>query len=235
MPKNNSPWIYDVRTDRWDLRKVDGPAPGNSYASILVYIPSSKKMFYFRGGGTKDAWSYDPQANSWSDLKPKGPPPPFGIDSVACLDPKRERIYFGGGYYPVAPGPSAFWCYDIKSNTWIDLQPKGKPCGGCNRYGPNQAVMNYDEVNDAVVLFYHRLPLVPPDGDFNPGTKALGIYVYDPAANAWTETPQPMPKEIGACPSSFYSPELNAHFLHCASDSGDDGVMSVYRYKRAKP
>jgi len=33
MPKNNSPWLYDVRTGQWDLRKVEGPSPGNVLAS----------------------------------------------------------------------------------------------------------------------------------------------------------------------------------------------------------
>ena len=42
-----------------------------------------------------------------------------------------------------------------------------------------------------------------------------------------------MPKEIAACPSGFYDPDLNAHFVHVASDSGDNGIMWVYRYKKA--
>jgi hypothetical protein len=41
--------------------------------------------------------------------------------------------------------------------------------------------MNYDSVNDAVVLCYH------PTGDKSKA-EATGIYVYDPAANAWSET-----------------------------------------------
>jgi hypothetical protein len=40
-----------------------------------------------------------------------------------------------------------------------------------------------------------------------------------------------VPKELCKAPSSFYDPELNAHFIHCAGDSADDGMMLVYRYK----
>ncbi len=32
---------------------------------------------------------------------PKGPPPPFGLDASACLDTRRNRVYLGGGYFPV--------------------------------------------------------------------------------------------------------------------------------------
>jgi len=33
-------------------------------------------------------------------------------------------------------------------------------------------------------------------------------------------------------PNGFYDPELNAHFYHVASDSGDDGEFWACRYKR---
>ena len=72
----------------------------------------------------------------------------------------------------------------------------------------------------------------PPDGDVHPGVESRGVYVYDPVANVWTENPLAMPKEIGQCPSGFYSPELNAHFVHVAGDSADNGIMWVYRYKK---
>jgi hypothetical protein len=232
-PSSCSPWMYDANTGKFELHKVKGPAPSFGKADVLVYVPGIKKSFYYHGGA-KDAWLYDAQKNSWTHVMPKGPPPPFGLDASACFDPKRNRVYIGGGYYPVAPGASAFWCYDVDTNAWLDLQPKGKPCLGCNRYGPNQALMHYDSANDVVVLFYQRLPGAPPDGPVNPGAKALGIYIYDPAANAWSETPLPLAKEIGQCPNGFYSPDMNAHFIHCAGDSADNGITSAYRYKAAR-
>jgi hypothetical protein len=42
-----------------------------------------------------------------------------------------------------------------------------------------------------------------------------------------------MPKAIGQCPSGFYNSDLNAHFLHVAGDSDDNGVMWVYRHRPA--
>jgi hypothetical protein len=78
-----------------------------------------------------------------------------------------------------------------------------------------------------VVVFYHG------NVGTNTEQKGRGVFVYDPAANAWADGPRTVPKEFCKCPSSFYDPELNAHFIHCAGDSADDGVMLVYRYKKA--
>lgn len=230
-PSNCSPFMFNVDSGKFELHKIEGAFPGIGKADVLVYLPAIKKTFYYHGSAA-DAWLYDAKTNIWSRLTPAGPPPPFGIDANACLDLKRNRIYLGGGYYPVAPGRSAFWCYDVESNAWVNLAPNGKPCLGCNRYGPNHALMHYDSANDVVVLFYHRLPQAPPDGDVNPGAKARGVYVYDPTSNSWSEGPLPLAEEIGQCPNGFYSADLNAHFIHCAGDSADNGVMSVYRYKK---
>lgn len=226
LPSGSSPWLYDVRSGQWDLRKVAGPAPVHSPTPLgrtLVYVPSMKKAFYW-SPPLQEAWLYDPQKNSWSNLKPKGLPAAIAIDKVACLDPKRERIYLGGN--------KGLWCYDLKANAFIDLQPKGRPPKTSDgyAYGPystSRAVMNYDAANDVVVLFYHDNV-----GPANTSRKERGVFVYDPEANAWGEAPLPVPKEFCKCPSSFYDPVLNAHFIHCAGDSADDGVMLVYRYKK---
>jgi hypothetical protein len=226
---NCSPWMFNAAAGKFELQKTTGPVPTSSYGDILEYVPDLKKVVFLRSG-EKCAWLYDPQANTWSNLSPKGPPPPFGIDASACLDTKRDRIYLGGGYYPVAPGANAFWCYDIKSNTWVDLAPKGETCGGSNRFGPGSTVLNYDSMNDVVVLFYH-VPEKP---------EARGIYIYDPATNSWGEKPLLLPLEVAnvgqyaICNHGFYSAELDAHFIYTASDSDNNATMWVYRYKRAK-
>jgi hypothetical protein len=228
LPTDCSPWLYDVQSGRWDLRKVEGLAPAHSPTPLgktLVYVPTMKKAFYWNPP-LQEAWLYDPDKNSWSQLKPKGLPAPISIDKVACLDPKRERIYLGGN--------KDLWCYDLKANAFIELKPKGsKPQTSDGYvYGPystSRAVMNYDAANDVVVLFYHDN--VGP----NIARKERGVFVYDPNANAWGEAPLPVPGGFCKCPSSFYDPVLNAHFIHCAGDSADDGVMWVYRYKSAPP
>jgi hypothetical protein len=171
----------------------------------FVYVPAMKKAFFW-DPAVLEAWLYDPQKNTWQNtwserLNPKARCP-SGVDKVACLDPKRGRIYMGG--------PKDLWCYDLKANAFVDLQPKGKPPQNVDGYlfGPfstARSVMNYDTANDVAVVCY-RPQLDPRDAS----RKGGGVYVYDPAANAWGEAPRMLHPEFRKCASSFYDPELNA-------------------------
>ena len=220
VAKDCSPWIYDVRTGKWDRRPTGGPAPRGAFGDVLVYVPTQKRTF-LRTRGT-DVWWYDASKNAWTKVAPKGPSPPFGIDPTACYDAKRDRIYVGGGSYPVADGPHAFWIYDVKTDTWIDPQPAGKPCGGSNSYNTNISTMTYDAANDRVVINRHKGK-----------PEEIGIWVYDPAANSWEEKPRAFPERRAwrGQVNAFYDPELNVHVYHVAGDSEAEGTIRVYRLK----
>jgi hypothetical protein len=222
QPANSSPWLYDTKTGKWQLRAVKGPAPRSGFGHVLVYLPGRKQTFFWGSGA--DVWFYDDRAVKWTKVTPKGPPPPFGIDPTACLDPKRQRIYLGGGSYPVAKGPNALWAYDLKTAAWIDPRPKGKPCKGSNSYATNYATMTYDAAADVVLLNRHA-----GEG------KEPGLYVYHPDSNTWTDDLKPFPKGLTwQSVNGFYDTRLNVHVFHSAGDSRDDGTIWVYRYKRAK-
>jgi hypothetical protein len=219
--KGASPWMFDVRTGKWNRRASATPHPRSSFGDVLLYIPSKKQAFFRNNEGV---WFYEPATNQWAAMRPKGPKPPFGIDPTVCHDSKRDRIYAGGGSYPVAPrGSNAFWVYDIKANTWVNPRPKGAPCKGSPSYNTNVAAMQYDSVNDVVVLFRYG-------GD----KEARGIFIYDPQTNSWLDDPKLPFKPTDRSINAFYDPELNAHILHVASDSADNGTIWVYRYKKAR-
>jgi hypothetical protein len=218
--KDCSPWIYDVRTAKWDRRATGGPAPRGTFGDVLVYVPTLKKTFLRTRGS--DVWWYDASRNAWNRVKPAGPPPPFGIDPTACYDSRRDRIYVGGGSYPVADGPHAFWIYDVKTDTWIDPKPTGKPCGGSNSYNTNNSTMTYDAANDRVVINRHKGK-----------PEEIGMWVYDPTNNAWEERARAFPDEKAwrGQVNAFYDRELNVHVYHVAGDSELGGVVRVYRVK----
>jgi hypothetical protein len=61
-----------------------------------------------------------------------------------------------------------------------------------------------------------------------------GYYVYDPADNKWTGR-RPLPRGYPrGVTNAFYDPKSNAHFLHVAGDSRDNGVVWAYRYRKAR-
>jgi hypothetical protein len=224
-PKDNargaSPWMFDTTTGKWDRRVSATPHPRSGFGDVLIYLPGKKQAFF---RNTEGVWLYDTAANTWKARKPRGPKPPFGIDPTTCYDSRRQRIYLGGGSYPVAPRDSnAFWIYDLQTDSWIDPRPREAPCDGSPSYNTNVAAMHYDSVNDVVVLFRHG-------GD----RKERGVFVYDPKANAWLDDSTRPFKPTGQCVNAFYDPRLNAHFFHVAGDSDDNGAIWVYRYKKAK-
>jgi hypothetical protein len=224
-PADAGPWFFETTTGRWNRTRTGTPAPPSGFGDTFHYLPSLKKAFFSHR--SQDAWLYDPGANRWEKVAAQGTPPPFGIDAVSCLDSKRERIYIGGGSYPVAPeGSRAFWVYDLRTNSWIDPAPQGAPCRGSNSFPTKNALMVYDPANDVVLLLFHSHHDDKPE--------KLGIYVFDPRANAWADEPLPVPEKLGRDrkpKNGFFDPAQNAIFIHSAGDSQDDGVIWVYRYR----
>jgi hypothetical protein len=226
VPADASPWMFQTTTGKWTRRRTGTAGPASSFGDTLIYVPSRKQAFFLHRND--DAWFYDTQADRWTKVQPNGPLPPFGIDATSCYDSKRDRIYIGGGSYPVVPaGRNAFWVYDLKTDSWIDPQPKGSPCRGSNSYPTKNAVMIYDPHHDVVLLVFHT--------HFDDSPERLGVYVYDPATNAWSDEPLAIPDKLGRDgqpKNGFYDPELNAIFIHTAGDSRDNSILWAYRHKR---
>jgi len=217
-----SPWFFESDTGKWNRRATAMKHPASGFGDALIYLPGRKRS-YFRH--LEDVWFYDTAANTWTEVKPTGPALPFGIDATSCFDSKRDRICLGGGSYPVAPaGTNAFRFFDLKTNEWIDPQPKGAPCKGSNSYATNNAAMEYDSASDVVIVFRF--------GDDEDSRRC--IFLYDPAANSWSESAQGLPAEWGQCTNAFYDPVLNLHFFHVAGDSDDNGVIWAWRHRTAQ-
>jgi hypothetical protein len=211
-----SPWMFDPWNRKWHRLKTNTPSPKSGYGDVLMFVPSQKKLFFYR---MRRISYYDPQTNNWQQVSARGPVPPFGIDPTACHDPRRDRIYMGGGNYPVAKGPNGLWIFDVASGRWVDPKPAGSPGG--NNYGTNLAVMTCDPQKDRVYVFRHR-------------AEPRGLYVYDAKKNAWGDRAVPLPGfwRTRTVANGFYHPALGVHFIHTANDSRDNGRIIVYRPDR---
>jgi hypothetical protein len=161
-------------------------------------------------------------SHQWTKANAKGRPP-TGIDQGACYDRKRDRIYVCGGSYraPYARDEGKVYAYDVKTNTWSNVPDKGSIPQG---FSTNVACVHYDTANDQMIVLVYSL--------LNEQVRAnRGVYVFDPERGSWDQNPLPLPAKVqGQVASGFYCPELNAHFIYSAPDSGE-GEMWVYRYK----
>src|SRR6185503_12168491 len=98
-PADASPWFFDSLSGKWARTKTETPCPKSGFGDTFHYLPSLKKAFFAHG--SKEVAIYDPAANKWERPAAGGPLPPFGIDATSCVDTKRDRVYIGGGSYPV--------------------------------------------------------------------------------------------------------------------------------------
>ncbi len=227
--KPHSPWAWNTRTGQWECEAIETPHPSYGNGDTFLYVPTRRQ--YFHAGRLTHADGrvhfYDPAAKKWTRFEPKGPRPPATYDATSCYDPKRDRIYIGGGGAK-DDLPQSLWAFDLKTDAWVDPKPEGTPI---TQFSTNQATMQYDSANDVVIVCAYNSH---PVRGYKQGVR--GLHVYDPAANRWLPGPKALPAEFSPGPGAslaagFYDPELNAHFFHVAGDSRDNGVMWVYRYR----
>jgi hypothetical protein len=215
-----SPFSYDAASGRWECFPVKDAPQGQPYgANLLVYVASRKQFCY---GGSDGVWYLDRDKRTWIDAKPAGTPP-TGIDHCAAYDPQRDCIYHY--MHDAKSAADNFFVYDVQANTWGRPQAKGTGPVAATSY---ESIVNYDAAHDRLVVIrlYQK--------EDEPG-KRRGVYVYDPATNAWAD-PLPLPDDVVESIKNgnygWYDPRLNAYFCHFASDSADDGTMWAYRYKK---
>jgi hypothetical protein len=228
----STPLFYDTMSGKFERFPADGPRPpqGSQGAGTAFYLPS-KKLLWQHGGvafvppggvtGTNETIFYNTATRTWSNARPTGTPP-TGIDHGACYDSKRDRIYLWGGGHgvyraPRKPGEGMLYVYDVKSNNWSNVPDKGVLP---KSFGTNNACVHYDSANDKVILANHW-------------ENSHGVFIFDPESASWGDKPLPLGKGVPHTSPAwhgFYCPELNAHFIYSAPDSGE-GEMWVYRHK----
>jgi hypothetical protein len=217
-----SPWFYDPVAGKFEHYPITGALPEEQGGNQFIYVNSKKQ--YFDGGRYTTAF-FDPVTRQWTYPATTGQKP-LGIDNAASYDPKRDRIYLGGGPY-VPEGTTAgdnFFIYDVKTARWSRPYPQGSfPV----YMGSNGAFFNYDSTNDVAVLL---------------SSWGQQIYIYTPDANTWVQLPSSMPADLrdfivngNVSGNGFYDPVLNAFFLYYARDGAAKGTMWAYRYKKAQP
>lgn len=205
-----NPFYYDVVTGKWG-RPFTGFGPEqeqNSTPGVWAaeYIPTLKKVFFLKN---RQVWYYDYASNTWTKAMATGSAP-TGYDVTMCYDSKRNHIYIGHDTH--------FTLFDIKTSTWKELASAYVGSGV-------ESTMTCDSANGIVLSNVYR--------PHSPQTPMMRV--YDPKLNTWQDL-HPMGNEFAPLNNilinAYYDPVLNVHVFHGAGDSGDNGAIEVYRYRR---
>ncbi len=156
-------WALDVKSadphgeSAWRDRKNpagDYPYQVRAYTVAAVDQDAGLLVLYVPPFDSRppQTWTYDPTTNVWKDRKPKIQPhgvPGAGLvydpfHKVLLLQSGRKATQFGG------PADSITWAYDVRTNTWTDLEAKNGPGN------PWVGAMDFDPEHNVFVLFNFR-------------------------------------------------------------------------------
>ena len=212
---SGTPFFYNAATGQFERYHFNPLSYGGQGACNVFYLDSKQKFWYYDGPNAIVRFG-DFTTHRWTGAGTTGSGP-SGIDMGGCYDSRRDRIYMGWSGYGPAGDQNKVFTYDVSTNAWSSSY-------SAQNLGPsNSGFTLYDSVSDRVLSVYHGFSSTVTIGVLNPATMTWETAVTAPSGVANTS----------ACWHGFYSPALNACFFYQAGDSYDNGVMWVYRYKRA--
>jgi hypothetical protein len=139
--------------------------------NAVAYDPGTGKGFLFYGQYAQsrvDTWTYDVRSNSLRESAETETPPQLTGYAAAYDDALGKVLVFG---FPMYAESVETWTYDPATGSWADLHPAVSPPA------LQGAGMAYYPGLDSVVLF----------GGTDRSSAAARLWVYDAAANTWTE------------------------------------------------
>jgi N-acetylneuraminic acid mutarotase len=194
-------WSYDPATERWIELHPAGEIPSARGLLSMVYDPAGERIILF-GGGTagmnfNDTWAYDPSTNTWTELEPTGAVPQERCLHAMVYDEADKKVILFGGFGETYLGDT--WSYDPAANLWTELKPAGEVPAPRGFHS-----MVYDPSGGKVILFGGG------DGNGHFGD----TWIYDPAANLWTEmTPAGESPAPRSGQSMFFDPDSGQALL----------------------
>ena len=209
---------------------ADQPCPTERYGAAMAYDEVNGRLILFGGAEWNagvfydDTWAYNYSSNEWVELSSAVRPPPRFNPGVAYI-PDQEAILIFGGYKPPERHLNDTWLFDVKTDTWRELEPLSSPA-------PRSSVgMAYDAKNRKVILF---------GGSSNSEYPHSDTWAYDFESNTWTEmhpaTPPKPQYGVGMVYDSLKERILLLEGHWVARDEGGrvrdgyDGSLYAYDY-----
>jgi hypothetical protein len=171
---NGETWAYELDSSTWErMHPKRSPSPRN-YPQ-MAYDPTTDRVILFGGAddveALRDTWAYDYDSDTWS-LIPTRVSPPARTYGWMVDDPTGERtILFGGTTYPSEEPLGDTWAFDLKNDTWTELDTTGPSPRGWH-------AMAYDAETKTMVLF---------GGGTSREEFTAETWTFDPADGTWTD------------------------------------------------
>lgn len=144
-------WAFDVKNRTWLDKKTTGDYPRDQdHTTAAVDQGTGLLVVYVAPHPDRPAetWTYDPVKNVWKNMEPRVQPagvPGGGLvydpfSKLLLLQSGKKATQYGGG------DDSITWTYDVRGNTWTDLNVKGPG-------NPWVGAMDFDPEHNVFVLF----------------------------------------------------------------------------------
>lgn len=155
--QNSEVWVYDLANDVWDLMEPNDAPPGVCCAQQNVFHDALRKFVRFPAFSgshgwqsfreihlkNSSVWTFDRDTDTWRYMRPCPEVWPRPLRGAA-YDPHHEVTVLHGGE---GAGHGTV-VYDLYTNTWRRMKPKGGPSPSISQPG-----FTYDAVNRVFVLF----------------------------------------------------------------------------------
>jgi N-acetylneuraminic acid mutarotase len=170
--------VYDPSTNTWTELN---PFPlGPAYGVALVGINNLLYAFggYIQeanGGAYYGAWSYDPASNQWQQLA-SFPSFPTGFGGMGVAT-DGTFAYLIGGFDAINAFNSSSFRYDPQTNQFSELP----------------ITTSYVPLANPAVGWVNGNLVVAPGYTANESPAPTTVYVYDSAANSWSQETMPFP------------------------------------------
>lgn len=170
-------WTYSRSTNQW-TKVVD--AEGILHRSLapgMAYNPNDQTFLEFGGQATGNnqntTYIFDPANKLWTLLNPSSRPPGrTNIENALVYDEARRVFVLFGGRLQGGVPTNDTWTFDPSTTNWTNKSPTHSPSVR------DLHAMVYDPINRIVILH---------GGRGSDGSGLADTWVYDTAANTWTQ------------------------------------------------
>lgn len=206
-------WWYDPIGQSGRSKQTLGAKPGNPVSGSSAYDVATNTFVLHGGYSGVGTWAYSPATNVWTHQTASANAPPDYLQRHSMVyNSLNHKIYLFGG--DAATFYNDLYTYDVTSNTWTKLSPSGTRPAPRSRAG-----FAYDTLNNVFLVY----------GGSN-GTLFNDVWIYDPAANSWTElTGTSPPPATNNFETLAYDSDHNAFILLLPGTGGyADGQWGGY-------